>query len=154
MEGRRQKEKEVEYLLLVEGVGDEHVVKHICGHFKLGMIEKIEPLGGIEKLLNNVPVRVKGSGIKVIGIVLDADEDPVGRWQSVTDRLKNKGYCDIDNSPAADGAIILPPAGPNLLPKVGIWMMPNNQDKGYLEDFLQCLIKQDDQLHAHAKKHH
>jgi len=36
-------------------------------------------------------------------------------------------------------------------PKVGIWVMPDNQSTGCLEDFLQNLIGKDDKLHAHAK---
>jgi len=143
----------VKHLLLVEGSDDEHVVKGICGRLKLGEIEKIQPLGGIDELLKVISTQTKdGSAIATLGIIVDADTDLAARWQQVADRLKEKGYCEIGGLPDREGVILMPPAGSLEQPKVGIWVMPDNQSTGCLEDFLQSLISQGDKLHPHAKQ--
>jgi len=90
----------VKHLLLVEGSDDEHVVKGICGRLKLGLIDKIQPLGGIDEALKVISVQTKGgSAIAVLGIIVDADTDLAARWQQVTGRLKEQGYCEIGDMP-------------------------------------------------------
>ena len=43
-----------------------------------------------------------------------------------------------------------PPAG-TYLPRLGVWIMPNNQTSGILEDFLRFLVPQPNVLFDHAK---
>jgi hypothetical protein len=45
----------------------------------------------------------------------------------------------VPDDPAAEGTIIDPPDD-KLLPRVGVWIMPDNQMKGILEDFLRFLV--------------
>ncbi|HYG36132.1 MAG TPA: DUF3226 domain-containing protein, partial [Clostridia bacterium] len=49
------------------------------------------------------------------------------------------------------GTIVVPP--PNtLLPRVGLWLMPNNQTNGILEDFLRFLVPTPNPLLEHAQQ--
>jgi len=137
-------------VLLVEGRDDEHVVKSICGYFKFGNIERINTMEGIDRLLESIPVWLKPNmNISVLGIIVDADDDAKARWQSIANHLRKAGYHAVDESPDENGAIVMPLD--DSQPKVGIWLMPDNHGKGYLEDFLRRLIKQNDSLHHYAE---
>lgn len=137
-------------VLLVEGKDNEHVVKNICGRLGLGKIDKIRPAEGIKPLLEMLPVQLRESDLAVLGIILDADDDLTARWRALVDRFAEAGYPDINDQPAEEGTILLSPS--DLLPKVGIWVMPNNQIPGMLEDFLKFLIPENDLLLEHAQQ--
>ena len=136
-------------VLMVEGPDDEHAVKNICGQRQLGIIENIHPYGGKDPLMDGIGVRLKESDIGVLGIILDADTDLHARWQTVSSRLSQAGYRGVPAAPAHDGTIIEAPTD-SLLPKVGIWLMPDNQVPGILEDFLRFLVPPGDGLLAHV----
>ncbi len=137
-------------VLMVEGADDEHVVKRICAKRQLGLIDKIRDCKGKDPLLDNIAVQLKESDIFALGILLDADTDLHSRWQAVTDRLRLAGYANAPEFPAPDGTVISAP--PNtLLPRVGIWLMPDNQTNGILENFLRFLVPENDPLFAHVE---
>lgn len=137
-------------VLLVEGTDDEHVLKHICGNRGIDLLDEIAPQKSVEQLLENFPVRLKESEIEALGIVLDADTDLEGRWDALRHRLTQAGYVGVPQQPARAGTILLPP--PNtLLPRFGVWIMPDNESKGILEDFLHFLVPTDSQLFEHVK---
>ena len=69
-------------ILLVEGTDDEHVLKHLCGNRGIPRLDEIRPQGSVEKLLENLPVRLKESDVEVLGVVLAADTDVAARWRS------------------------------------------------------------------------
>lgn len=137
-------------ILMVEGPDDEHVVKHICGERRLGSIDKVHAYGGKGPLLDSIGTRLKETDITALGILLDADTDIQARWQAVTNRLAQAGYIDIPSVPAPDGTVVPAPKD-TLLPQVGIWLMPDNQLLGILEDFLQFLVPEGDPLLAHVE---
>lgn len=136
-------------VLMVEGLDDEHVVKNICGQRQLGMIEHIRHYGGKDPLIESIGVRLKESNIGSLGIILDADTDLQARWQAVTTRLSAAGYTSLPATPLPEGTVVEPPVD-SLLPRVGIWLMPDNQVPGILEDFLRFLVPEDDQLIVHV----
>lgn len=139
-------------ILLVEGTDDEHVLKHICGNQGIPHLDEVEKYGGIEKLLESLGVRLSllnGEG-DVVGIVIDADTDISARWQSIRDRIIGVGYQNVPDQPAPDGTILDSPAG-TYLPRLGIWIMPDNQTSGILEDFLRFLVPQPNPLFDHVK---
>lgn len=138
-------------VLMVEGTDDEHVVKNICGVRKLGMIDNIVSYGGKDPLLDALGVRLKESEVRCLGVLLDADEDATARWQAVAHRLIEAGYEDVPQAPVHGGAIVLAP-GEALLPKVGVWLMPDNAQAGILEDFLAHLVPAGDNLLPIAKQ--
>ena len=84
----------------------------------------------------------------IVGIVMDADADLNARWQSLRDRLLKLGYT-VPAAPAIDGTIIDRPAGA-FLPRVGIWIMPDNQTRGILEDFLRFRVPAGSRLFDHV----
>jgi hypothetical protein len=143
-------------VLLVEGPDDEHVVKHICGQRNLGEIDDIIPCESKQQLLEDIGPRLKISAdqIATLGIIVDADENMQATWQSLIDRLKTAGYQNIPSAPDSNGTVIAgPPTASDTLPlpKIGIWLMPDNTVPGILEDFLRFLILQDDALLAHVE---
>lgn len=136
-------------ILLVEGNDDKHVLKHICGERGVGMLE-VKPQGNVQRLLENLPVRLKESNVEALGVVIDADTDLTARWQSLRDRLTTAGYPTVPVQPAPTGTI-LPPPSDSLLPRVGVWIMPDNQTKGILEDFLYFLVPTGSLLFSHVE---
>ena len=138
-------------VLLVEGIDDEHVMKHICTNRGIPHLDEVKEHGNDTRLLKAIPVQIKfseGEG-DVVGIVIDADSDLCARWQSVRDRLVEVGYRDVPNAPDPNGTIVEPPDN-SLRPRVGVWIMPDNKTPGILEDFLQYLIPKSDALFDHA----
>lgn len=48
------------------------------------------------------------------------------------------------------GLVLLPPPG-SILPRVGVWIMPDNRLPGILEDFIRDLVPAGDQLYEYAE---
>lgn len=139
-------------ILLVEGVDDEHVMKHICGNHGIPHLDEIKEHGGAPNLLESVPVRIKASEEgDVVGIVIDADTDMDARWRSIRDRITTMGYENTPQAPTPEGTIIDPPER-TLLPRLGIWIMPNNRTDGILESFLRFLVPQPSALLEYVEK--
>lgn len=138
-------------ILLVEGIDDEYVLKHLCGNRGVPRLDAVKSHGGVDQLLDSFPVRLKASEDgDIVGVVIDADTDMTSRWQSLRDRLTRVGYEGAPDSPAPDGTILDPPAG-TLLPRVGIWIMPDNQSNGILEDFLRFVVPEESRLFEHVR---
>jgi len=124
------KEK-TEKVLLVEGINDCHVVMSLCEAFNV-----TEGLFGIyqcesdDGVLKRLDALIAGYGDpKVIGVVLDNDKP--GRWQSIENIVKKYSY-QFPKKPDVNGTCI---QGIDDEPKLGFWLMPNNQNSGMLEDF-------------------
>ena len=138
-------------IMLVEGTDDQHVLKHISGNRGGPRFDEVVAHEGDTKLLDAIPVRLKAAGAEtIVGIVIDADTDLDARWQSLKERLVKLGYMNLPEAPAGDGTIIDSPAG-TLLPRCGIWIMPDNQTRGILEDFLRFLVPVGSSLFHHVR---
>lgn len=68
---------------------------------------------------------------EVIGIILDADNDTNARYQEIIESKVGYFYKKLPDSMPETGLI----HKENELPKLGIWIMPNNKDNGALEEF-------------------
>jgi len=136
-------------ILLVEGRDDKYVFRAIFGQRQLEHLDDIKEHGGKDELLEALPVQLKESDVEAVGIVLDADDNCSARWEAVRSRLITSGYLTVPEEPAAGGTIIHAPAN-SLLPRVGVWLMPDNRISGILEDFLRYLIPEPNPLYAHA----
>ncbi|CAN5431593.1 hypothetical protein BH10ACI1_BH10ACI1_13350 [soil metagenome] len=135
-------------VLLVEGTDDLHVLAHIFkahGHEGKITIREQEGVDKLKKrldenvfanLLEDLPVELKGSEVVALGIIVDADLDVKARWESLANRLKELKYEDVPDLPEASGTIC---KGKNL-PKIGVWLMPDNNLPGMLEDFVKMLV--------------
>ena len=142
-------------ILMVEGTDDEHVLKHICGSYGIPRLDEVEPHGGVDHLLESIPIQISLSRQRegsIVGIVIDADADLNARWQSLRDILTQAGYPNVPNQPDPNGTILDAPSG-TLLPKAGVWLMPDNKTPGILEDFLRFLVPdRQSALFAHAER--
>lgn len=137
-------------LLLVEGNDDFHVIHSLCKQFNIPVRNLEIPDGGnfsikdcksITQLLEQIPVLFKSSNqLTTLGVIIDADVDLVSRWVSIKTLLKKIGF-NLPVSLPSKGLI----CQENNI-KVGIWIMPNNDLNGMLEDFLSFLVPQDDKL--------
>lgn len=142
--------------LLVEGKNDRHVIWALCEKHQLPETFSVEVPSeedfgqGIEAVLAEIPIRLKQENFRTLGIVIDADQDLAARWQSVSSRLNAKGYQNIPKAPPLDGWVYTEREATNL-PKVGVWLMPDNQLPGMLENFVARLISEDDGLLTKAE---
>ena len=131
--------------LLVEGKNDRHVIWALCKQHQLPetfSVEVPKTGEGVEVLLESLPVILKEENLITLGIVVDADSNLAARWQAVTNKLTVVGYQNIPNVPPANGWVYIQ----SQLPKVGVWLMPNNQLPGMLEDFVAYLVPSEDVL--------
>jgi hypothetical protein len=128
-------------LLLVEGDDDKRVIPELIE--KNGvvwtqdnpLIPDIHSCGGYSKLLNQIKTRLKESSLSQLGVIIDADDNPLGRWESI----KNRCQVSIPNLPnelSEDGLIC--EVTKDL--KFGVWLMPDNFQRGMLETFLAYMI--------------
>ncbi|NJN99237.1 MAG: hypothetical protein HC875_36660 [Anaerolineales bacterium] len=135
--------------LLVEGKNDQHVVWALCNAFQLP--ETFDVLvpgsGGVEAVLQDIPARIDEARLQSLGIMLDADEDIEGCWTAVRGCLEGIGYTTPKQPDIAGFITTL-----SERPRIGVWVMPDNQLPGRLEDFVGFLIPQDDRLKPIAEK--
>lgn len=131
-------------ILLVEGKDELRVIPELIEisgvTWKInenGTVVHIQEHGGKENLVNSfeISAQLKDAKLSVLGIVIDADEDPLGSWQSIRN-ASLKSIPDIPETLPEDGLIHTTPKGI----KFGIWIMPDNKAPGMLESFLAYLI--------------
>lgn len=137
------------HLLIVEGNDERHVIEKLLdrhGVEPLGF--EIEPKGGFEKLHQSIYNEVNASGRRTLGIIADANDEPNQRWQSISDQLKGAS-CAVPASLSGGGVIF---SGPRDI-RIGVWLMPDNDRPGELEDFFADLIPSDDPLWPMAKRY-
>ncbi len=151
-------------VMLVEGDDDYHVFQHLMTAHGLDRQIKwrLEPYGsgartGQENEIvfrerqgyNNVrdylsqQLRITGD-LKQLSVVVDADLDFAARWQSLRDVLVGAGYAAAPMQADAQGLILEHSEVPDEKPRVGVWIMPNNQDTGSMETFFALLLPLDD----------
>ena len=144
-----------EAVLLVEGKDDDAVVKAIAKNtaidstFIIKNGEQGGLTGGIEWVLQTLPMTLVQSDLKRLGVIVDADINLMSRWMSLTRILAREGYDDIPSHPDAGGTVVQP-TGPRR-PVVGIWLMPDNRLSGMLEDFTALLVPPGDPLFGYAR---
>ena len=122
--------------LLVEGNDDLHVVRQFVRRAPSLPEIQIISAGGIQPLVNAVGLQIREPSLHALGIVVDAADDIDARWRSISGRLNQFGV-ETPAAPNPSGVVI--PAR-NGMPRVGVWIMPDNQSSGELEDFIQRMI--------------
>lgn len=133
--------------LLVEGINDCHVFWNLFEQHAVPETFKVKGKDGVSTLLKELKTELRESDLECVGVVLDADADLPARWRSIWDRLKELGYINLPVVPEAGGTIVVTDG----LPKVGVWLMPNNQLNGMLEDFIAYLVPSGDKLWDYAQ---
>ena len=127
-------------ILFVEGSDDRHVVRHLRDRKLPGLSFEIQETEGVDELLRAASLQIKVSDRAAVGFLLDANDDLGKRWRAVSKELKKAGVC-APQDPSPEGTII---SGLPDLPRVGVWLMPDNRSPGELEDFVQSMIPEDD----------
>jgi len=138
--------------LIVEGQTDTLFFEALIQKERLSV--KIEPHHGITKipdLLTAYFDDLQDGAIQRLGIVADADHTtPKGqggfnkRWQLLTKPLREMGY-EINTPPSQRymGSLF---THTEELPPVGLWLMPDHQSDGMLEDLIKQTVYGDQQL--------
>ena len=124
-------------MLLVEGPDDEHVVAHLCARSGLARNFDIGQKGGFPELSKSIPVELAAPGRSALGVVVDANDNPAARWQAVRDRCERRGIT-LPSEPDPGGVVV------EGRPRVGVWLMPDNQNPGQLEDLVAAMIPAED----------
>jgi hypothetical protein len=129
-------------ILFVEGKQDVFVIAELAEANQIPWPKRkppihIQEVGGYDKLIdaNRIATRLQVSGLQAIGMIVDADENPAARWQSLQSACA-KSIPDMPTALPSTGLIHRMQSGINL----GIWMMPDNQLRGMLETFLADFI--------------
>ena len=127
-------------VLMVEGLSDYHFVRQLLDQLELGLEFEVSDRSGLSGVLDSTYAEVAAPHRDVVGILIDADDDLDTRWREVADRLSSAGV-SVPSSPDVDGTVIDATAD---RPRVGIWLLPDNQSPGELEDFVIDMIPESD----------
>nr|VFK39892.1 MAG: hypothetical protein BECKTC1821E_GA0114239_100585 [Candidatus Kentron sp. TC] len=127
-------------VVLTEGKDDCHVILALCEHYGIPERFGFYDCGSDEKVLKKMSALIAGSQpVETICVVLDADNPNLhGKWNSIRSRLQERNY-SIPNIPRREGTILQA----NNNPTIGIWLMPDNNLNGMLEDFCRQLAMPD-----------
>ncbi|RJP31988.1 MAG: hypothetical protein C4527_06950 [Candidatus Omnitrophota bacterium] len=136
-------------LLMVEGRDDECVLKALLEIHQIPECFQIKSYGGINQVLDLLPIEIKAKENGQVGVVVDANSDIDSRWNSIKNILQKAGYNSIPDTPHNNGTIVIPQSN-EVLPTFGAWIMPNNHLSGILETFLQFLVPPGDLLLTYA----
>jgi len=137
-------------VLLVEGPGDQEVLKHLLSSKGIRVPDDLDvaPRGGFETLRKRLGADLDVSGRTHVGVIVDADADSGNRWRSLRDRLARFVAEPLPEALPSNGLITTTRDGVH----VGVWVMPDNGAPGAIEDFLLALMKPEDQwLLRHAE---
>ena len=134
------------YRLFVEGVNDLHVVSSLCENHKLTENFNIEACGSDKNVIRQFKIAITNPAVyQRIGIMVDADNDVKGRWMQLVDILMKSGKYDCENLELPlDGLVLYPLNSCDAI--IGIWIMPNNNLEGMLEDFVLQLVSSENVL--------
>lgn len=121
-------------VLLTEGDNDCHVIAALCGAHNVKHTFGFYSCGSDDQAIRRLELLLRSSNCPTsIGIVLDADAPSLAsKWHRLTALLTDKGYA-LPAQPSVEGTVLTV----DDLPKLGIWLMPDNKTDGMLEDF--CL---------------
>lgn len=141
--------------LIVEGIDDQYTVINLLARHGVDWNNRktrveIDNAKGWTEAVKTLAITIKST--ECVGIILDADLNLMNRWQSVCDRIQAVNAdlglsITLPTHPTPEGTII---SGDNK--RIGIWLMPNNQTIGKLENFLSCLIPSQDCCWEYAKQ--
>lgn len=111
----------------------------------------VKQAGSISKVNTVLEIALNRSDINNLGIIVDANQVGVGaRLDSLLATIASTLDIEISRENAMPENAFIWQAFPDF--KIGIWIMPNNQDTGYLEHFLTELIPQNDETFQFAKE--
>ncbi len=127
-------------ILLTEGKNDCHVILSLCAYHRVPETFGFYDCGSDNKILKRMSALIAGSEtMETIGVVLDADNPNLNsKWESIRNRLTREGY-PVSKEPDENGTIL----SMEGKPRIGVWLMPDNNIDGMLEDFCRELASHD-----------
>lgn len=142
----RRREEDYTFKLLVEGPDDLFVIARLreLNHLEDNVF--IKPCGSVEKAIElfRILIEKQVAGNRILGLVIDADSNIAGRWQRIFQILNESGKYNVPDVLPGDGLVLSPNDSEDT--KIGVWVMPDNQLNGMLEDFLAMLAVNDKNL--------
>ena len=143
-------------ILLVEGEGDRLFFEALLRRLDMNARVVVKPprsLGKSTDTVSHFPdlidtlvgKRMATGELEQLGIVADADHTSGGgvetRWKTITNNLKEYGYRIPNNMPKSSylGTVF---NNAQDLPPVGLWLMPDHQRNGMLEDLIKAAVDQ------------
>lgn len=134
-------------ILLVEGINDKSVIEQVLKAYGVKVDWEIKECGGVTNMVEELRLYIKNpTAYLAIGIIADADSSTLSRWQQIRNILHNTGMYDCNRLPLPHEGIVVAPIDAENAPKVGAWVMPNNEYNGTLEDFLLEMVPTNDEL--------
>ncbi|MEO5374449.1 MAG: hypothetical protein H7840_09230 [Alphaproteobacteria bacterium] len=142
--------------LVVEGADDKHAIIHLMKAQGITWGEKrpewpvtLHDAKGVENILDpdKMEALLAIPGAAIIGFVVDADSDFESRWRKLRGACLTRHPQLPESFPAA-GLVTENERGQRL----GIWIMPDNANKGMLETFLHYLVPGDDNVWPMAQQ--
>ena len=127
-------------LLIVEGKDDLRIVPELVERAGVSWgprgaeVVRIYEIDGYTNLAAQFRSQLKNAGLLRLGIIVDADLDPMGRWRSIRDTLASEAV--LPTAPPSLGFITNDTVSKKRL---GVWMMPDNATRGMMETFLLAL---------------
>lgn len=142
----RRREEDYTFKLLVEGPDDLFVIARLreLNHLEDNVF--IKPCGSVEKAIElfRILIEKQVADNRILGLVIDADSNISGRWQRISQILNESGKYNVPDVLPGDGLVLSPNDSEDT--KIGVWVMPDNQLNGMLEDFLAMLAVNDKDL--------
>jgi len=72
---------------------------------------------------------IQQSGLRALGLIVDADLNMQGRWTSLRSLLRDLSFQETPDDLPEQGLITVNRSGV----RAGVWVMPNNKSEGMLE---------------------
>ncbi len=149
------------HVLLVEGFADRDFFEQVCKLLDLNPLVQVatsKDFKGIRntkedvfKLLPNLLKQIEAGEIERLAVVVDADKLEHGSGYEKTINRVNEIAAKHDFTFAENPTNGLCFKHNGGLADFGLWVMPNNQNEGMLENFIKECIKSDEQpLFNHA----
>jgi len=143
--------------MLVEGRNDQYVMRSLLRQHNIAcaipdrpdresygagaiVIDQKENIQGVLAALNVV---LDDGDLERLAVVVDADTDVNARWDALRNIFARFGGMDLPRLPDPAGTIVTLDQPYRTL-TVGVWLMPNNQLPGILENFIGFLIPDGD----------
>ncbi|MCK4659658.1 MAG: hypothetical protein KAV82_09085 [Phycisphaerae bacterium] len=133
--------------LLVEGDEDKRVIPQLIeangirwGENRDTWIVELDQCDGFENMVKPgvIETELKASGLEVLGIIADANDNAGRRWESLRNRCRGS-FPELPDELPATGLIHESETGL----KLGVWLMPDNRSHGMMETFLTYLVPDD-----------
>jgi len=112
--------------------------------------EFVKVAGGISEINTALNEQLDTPDVDRIGIIVDANNiGAINRFKTLIDFIQKKTGADFSEGHLnSKGFYYELPDGRTI----GIWVMPDNQSEGYLENFIGLMIEEDDKTWQFARE--